>query len=164
MQPGCAAQPAGEGRHYGQSRAWRPLDGFKHMPIRLTSGVRPLAEQAFVALKRGYGFARARCIGRDKVEAELKLVAMAFNLKKGVQLARACQERCAQGPGIPPENGSNEPDQGEKAGRGRLKPGLKARERLRVGVCTGVSIDMNSWSKIFYSRMEMLLASDELIK
>jgi transposase, IS5 family len=65
-----------------------PLNRIEQTRNRLISGVRPLVERAFGTLKRGYGFARARYIGIEKVEAELKLIAMAFNLKKAVRLAR----------------------------------------------------------------------------
>ena len=66
-----------------------PLNRIEQTRNRLISGVRPLVERAFGTLKRGYGFARARYIGIEKVEAELKLIAMAFNLKKALRLARA---------------------------------------------------------------------------
>ena len=66
-----------------------PLTQLEQMRNRLISSVRPLVERAFGTLKRGYNFTRARYIGIKKVEAELKLIAMAFNLKKAVRLARA---------------------------------------------------------------------------
>ena len=54
----------------------------------LISSVRPLMERAFGALKRWYGFTRSRYVGMEKVEAELKLIAMAFNLKRAARLVR----------------------------------------------------------------------------
>ena len=55
---------------------------------RQISSVRAKVERAFGTLKRGYGFHRARYLGRAKVELDL-LNAMAFNLKKAV-LKAAC--------------------------------------------------------------------------
>jgi IS5 family transposase len=51
---------------------------------RQISSVRAKVERAFGTLKRGYGFYRARYLGRAKVELEFLLNAMAFNLKKAV--------------------------------------------------------------------------------
>ena len=51
---------------------------------RQISSVRAKVERAFGTLKRGYGFHRARHLGRAKVELEFLLNAMAFNLKKAV--------------------------------------------------------------------------------
>lgn len=65
-----------------------PLNAFERMRNRLISGVRQIVERGFGTFKRGYGFARARYIGLSKVEGEFYLVAMAFNLKKAVHLAR----------------------------------------------------------------------------
>lgn len=65
-----------------------PLNRVERIRNRLISSVRPLVERAFGALKRSYGLARARYLGFEKVEAELKRVAMDFNLKKAVLLAR----------------------------------------------------------------------------
>ena len=56
---------------------------------RQVSSVRSKVERAFGTLKRGYGFYRARYLGRAKVELEFLLNAMAFNLKKAV-LKAAC--------------------------------------------------------------------------
>ena len=56
---------------------------------RQISSVRAKVERAFGTLKRGYGFHRARYLGRAKVELEFLLNAMAFNLKKAV-LKAAC--------------------------------------------------------------------------
>ena len=65
-----------------------PLNRHEKLRNRLISGVRYLVERTFGTLKRGYGFARARYISQQKVEAELKLIALAFNLKKAVGLMR----------------------------------------------------------------------------
>ena len=65
-----------------------PLNGFEKTRNRLISGVRYIVERGFGTFKRNYGFARARYIGLAKVEGEFRLVAMAFNLKKAVRLAR----------------------------------------------------------------------------
>lgn len=56
---------------------------------RQVSSVRAKVERAFGTLKRGYGFFRARDLGRAKVELEFLPNAMAFNLKKAV-LKAAC--------------------------------------------------------------------------
>ncbi len=52
------------------------------------SSVRQIVERAFGTLKRGYDFFRSRYIGQAKVEGEFHILAMAFNLKKAVRLAR----------------------------------------------------------------------------
>jgi len=46
-----------------------------------------VVEQGFGTLKRGYGFSRARYLGRLKTEIEFHLLAMAFNLKKAIRRA-----------------------------------------------------------------------------
>ena len=56
---------------------------------RQISSVRAKVERAFGTLKRGYGFHRARYLGRAKVELEFLLNSIAFNLKKAV-LKAAC--------------------------------------------------------------------------
>ena len=56
---------------------------------RQISSVRAKVERAFGTLKRGYGFHRARYLGRVKVELEFLLNAMAFNLNKAA-LKAAC--------------------------------------------------------------------------
>ena len=65
-----------------------PLNWYEKARNRLISSVRAIVERAFGTLKSCYGFDRARYIGLEKVEAEFKLIAMAFNLKKAVRLAR----------------------------------------------------------------------------
>ena len=63
------------------------LTEFEKARNRAISSVRQIVERAFGTLKRGYGFARARYISLAKVEAEFRLLAMAFNLKKAALLA-----------------------------------------------------------------------------
>lgn len=65
------------------------LTDFEKARNRSISSVRQIVERAFGSLKRGYGFARARYIGREKVEAEFRLIAMAFNLKKAARMVGA---------------------------------------------------------------------------
>lgn len=65
------------------------LTDYERLRNRLISSVRQLVERAFGTMKRGYGFHRTRYVGLDKVQAELYLVAMAFNLKKAVRLQQA---------------------------------------------------------------------------
>ena len=65
-----------------------PLNRHEKTRNRLISSVQPLVERALGAFKRWYGFTRSRYVGMEKVEAELKLIAMAFNLKKAAHLAR----------------------------------------------------------------------------
>ena len=67
----------------------RELNPSEKNTNRQISSVRAKVERAFGALKRGYGFHRARYLGRAKVELEFLLNAMAFNLKKAV-LKAAC--------------------------------------------------------------------------
>ena len=55
---------------------------------RCISSVRQIVERAFGTLKRGYEFFRSRYVGQAKVEGEFHILAMAFNLKKAVRLAR----------------------------------------------------------------------------
>ena len=67
----------------------RELTHWEKIANRQISSVRAKVERAFGTLKRGYGFHRARYLGRAKVELEFLLNAMAFNLKKAV-LKAAC--------------------------------------------------------------------------
>ncbi len=53
---------------------------------RLISSVRGIVERSFGTLKQVYGLARASYRGLAKVEGELLLCAMAFNLKKALFL------------------------------------------------------------------------------
>lgn len=62
----------------------RELSAAEKVANRMISGVRSKVERAFGTLKRGYGFFRARYLGRAKVELEFMLNALAFNLKKAV--------------------------------------------------------------------------------
>jgi transposase, IS5 family len=62
----------------------RELSAAKKAANRMISGVRSKVERVFGTLKCGYGFLRARYLGRAKVELEFMLNAMAFNLKKAV--------------------------------------------------------------------------------
>lgn len=66
-----------------------PLTEFERTRNRLISSVRKLVERAFGMLKRGYGITRSRYVGQQKIEGELHLLAMAFNIKKAVPLARS---------------------------------------------------------------------------
>lgn len=65
------------------------LTAYEKQRTRLISGVRQLVDCAFGTLKRGYGFQRSRYVGLEKVQGELHLLAMAFNIKKAVLLARS---------------------------------------------------------------------------
>lgn len=56
---------------------------------KVISMVRYIVERSLETIKRGYEFVRARYLGLDKVEAELHLIGMAFNLKKAVRLLAA---------------------------------------------------------------------------
>ena len=53
---------------------------------RLISAVRGIVERSFGTLKRCYGLHRTKYLGVVKVEAEFLLAALAFNLKKAVNL------------------------------------------------------------------------------
>ena len=65
------------------------LTDFEKQRNRAISSVRQIVERAFGTLKRGYGLARARYLGLQKMEAEFRLAAMAFNIRKAVLLERA---------------------------------------------------------------------------
>jgi transposase, IS5 family len=62
----------------------RELSATEKAANRMIRGVRSKVEHAFGTLKRGYGFFRARYLGRAKVELEFFLNAVAFNLKIAV--------------------------------------------------------------------------------
>lgn len=64
------------------------LTEFEKARNRSISSVRQIVERAFGTLKRGYDFFRSRYVGQAKVEGEFHILAMAFNLKKAVRLAR----------------------------------------------------------------------------
>jgi len=80
------ARGLGDGIMYKAARN-RELSAAQKATNRMISGVRAKVERAFGTLKRGYGFFRARYLGRAKVELEFLLNAMAFNLKKAVLMA-----------------------------------------------------------------------------
>jgi IS5 family transposase len=68
--------------------------GYRGVPLteewkgrnRLISRLRYIVEQGFGTLKRRYSFDRARYVGRLKTEMEFHLNAMAFNIKKAVNM------------------------------------------------------------------------------
>jgi IS5 family transposase len=64
----------------------RPLCKEARTRNLLIRKLRYIVEQGFGTLKRHYGFARARYLGRLKTEMEFHLLAIAFNLKKAVGL------------------------------------------------------------------------------
>ena len=68
----------------------RPLSPWQRKANKVISKSRYIVEQAFGTLKRRFSFARASYMTRVKVEAQLILKAIAFNLVKALR-----QERCA---------------------------------------------------------------------
>ena len=68
----------------------RPLSSWQKRANKIISKSRYIVEQAFGTLKRRFSFARASYMTRVKVEAQLTLKAIAFNLVKALR-----QERCA---------------------------------------------------------------------
>lgn len=67
-----------------------PLSETQKAINKQLSAIRGRVERVFGTLKRNYGFTRTRYLGLAKVELELTLKAIAFNLKKaGLLLSRA---------------------------------------------------------------------------
>ena len=64
----------------------RPLTKSERAFNKALSGIRGKVERVFGTFKRTYGFSRSRYIGLAKVEAELLLKSIAFNLKKAALL------------------------------------------------------------------------------
>ena len=71
----------------------RPLSDFERAHNKCLSCVRGKVERVVGTFKRNYGFARSRYIGTAKVEAELLLKSIAFNLKKAALLMLGGQVR-----------------------------------------------------------------------
>lgn len=64
-----------------------PLSEAQRLVNRAISGARGSVERAFGSMKKHYGLARARYLGLAKMNLQLLLSAMAFNLKKAALLA-----------------------------------------------------------------------------
>ena len=62
---------------------------------RLISKRRFAVERTFGTLKRVYGMARARYVGLEKVEGEMVMKSIAYNMKRGLNLHRKLQVKCA---------------------------------------------------------------------
>jgi len=73
-------------------RAYRntPLTEAQKAFNRLASQVRCAVERTFGVLKRLYGMGQARYMGLARNQARVTLMAMAHNLKRGVNIQRAC--------------------------------------------------------------------------
>jgi len=73
-------------------RAYRntPLTEAQKAFNRLASTVRCTVERTFGVLKRIYGLGQARYMGRARNQARVTLIAMAYNLKRGANIQRAC--------------------------------------------------------------------------
>lgn len=65
------------------------LTEYEKLRNKAISMARYIVERSLGTMKNCYDFARARYLGIEKVEAELKLIGMAFNLKKAVRLLAA---------------------------------------------------------------------------
>ncbi|MGC9424242.1 IS5 family transposase, partial [Vibrio sp.] len=74
-------------------RAYRnkPLTDEQKQFNRHASEVRCTVERVFGILKRLYGLGKARYLGLERNQARLSLIAMAYNLKRGVNIQRACR-------------------------------------------------------------------------
>ena len=64
-----------------------PLSEAQRMVNKAVSRVRGVVERAFGSMKKHYGLARAKYLGLAKMNMQLMLSAMAFNLKKAALLA-----------------------------------------------------------------------------
>ena len=62
------------------------LTEFEKLRNKAISMVRYIVERSLGTMKSDYAFSRARYLGIEKVEAELHLIGMAFNLKKAMRL------------------------------------------------------------------------------
>jgi len=79
------------------NRAYRntPLTKREHTRNKLISKKRYVVERVFGTLKQRYGMARASYLGTLKVQGELLLSSLAYNIKRALFLPSS-QERCAQ--------------------------------------------------------------------
>lgn len=66
----------------------RPLTESQKAENKQLSKLRGMVERVFGTWKRNYGFARTRYLGQAKVEMELTLKAISFNLKKACLLSQ----------------------------------------------------------------------------
>ena len=66
----------------------RPLTPWQRQANKVISKSRYIVEQGFGTLKRRFSFSRASYMTRAKVEAQLILKAIAFNLVKALRQAR----------------------------------------------------------------------------
>lgn len=73
-------------------RAYRnkPLNDEQKQINCYASEVRSTVERAFGTLKRLYGLGKARYLGLARNQSRLSIIAMAHNLKRGVNIQRAC--------------------------------------------------------------------------
>lgn len=73
-------------------RAYRnkPLTAQQKQFNRYASQVRATVERVFGTLKRLYGLGKARYLGLARNQTRLSLIAMAHNLKRGLNIQRAC--------------------------------------------------------------------------
>ena len=73
-------------------RAYRntPLTAADKQHHRLLSGIRCTVERVFGVLKQHYGMGQARYRGKQRHHARLMLMSMAYNLKRGLAIQRAC--------------------------------------------------------------------------
>ena len=73
-------------------RAYRntPLTAADKQHNQLLSAIRCTVERVFGVLKQHYGMGQARYRGRQRNHARLMLMSMAYNLKRGLAVQRAC--------------------------------------------------------------------------
>lgn len=74
-------------------RAYRnkPLSAEQKRLNRINSSTRSIVERVFGVLKLHYGMAKARYLGIARNKARLGLMCLAYNIKRGVAIARSCQ-------------------------------------------------------------------------
>ena len=73
-------------------RAYRnkPLTDVQKQQNKRLSGIRSTVERVFGILKLHYGMGCARYLGKHRNHARLLLMSMAYNLKRGLAIQRAC--------------------------------------------------------------------------
>jgi len=77
-------------------RAYRnkPLTKAEKQRNKQLSSIRSTVERVFGLLKQHYGMGKARYLGKARNHARLLLMSMAYNLKRGLTIHRACMAGC----------------------------------------------------------------------
>ena len=79
-------------RNHLLKRAYRnkPLTAEHKRQNRLASGTRSIVERVFGVLKLHYGMGQARYLGIARNKARFGVMALAYNIKRGIAIHRAC--------------------------------------------------------------------------